>query len=270
VRNSAGKAFYINIIDTPGLFEVRSASGEKRTNEQILKLVESALRAHVTSISAIFLLFPVTNVFNEEALETLSVVSAFLGESFNKNSVLLFTKADTFQLETLQSRVSEFLSSKVSHPFVEFCQGGIYFTGAAAGEMVAEYGEVYDRKAKHKVACLRQYLIDAIVGFDDVPLPPSFWPPRIEKPVPVAAPPASDSMVTSPSKSSGLSAKPTPTTRSSKVASSTSTKGSTPAAEKEGKDAKEGKDSKHEAKEGKEGKDAKHEAKEEKDKDKNK
>jgi len=50
------------------------------------------------------------------------------------------------------------------------------------------------KKAKHKVACLRQYLIDAIVGCSDVPLPPSFWPPKVEKPVAVAA-------VVSPSKS---------------------------------------------------------------------
>jgi len=133
---------------------------------------------------------------------------------------MLFTKADTFQLETLQSRVSEFLGSQISHPFVDFCQGGIYFTGAAAGEMVAEYGQVYEKKAKHKVACLRQYLIDAIVGFDDVPLPTSFWPPKVDKPIPAPEPakkePPAD-IVSSPSKTS-LS-KP-PATPSSKVKSS--------------------------------------------------
>jgi len=89
-------------------------------------------------------------------------------------------------LETLQSKVASFLASPISAPFVDFCQGGIYFTGAVAGEMVAEYGEVYEKKAKHKVICLRQYLIDAIVACDDVHLPPSFWPPKVEKP-PAAA-----------------------------------------------------------------------------------
>jgi len=43
------------------------------------------------------------------------------------------------------------------------------------------------KKAKHKVTCLRQYLIDAIVACDDVHLPPAFWPPKIEKPPPPAA-----------------------------------------------------------------------------------
>jgi len=121
-------------------------------------------------------------VFNEEDLETLSVVASFLGDDYKKNTILLFTKGDTFQLETLQAKVASFLASPISAPFVEFCQGGIYFTGAVAGEMVAEFGEVYAKKARHKVTCLRQYLIDAIVSCNDVPLPPSFWPPKTEKP----------------------------------------------------------------------------------------
>jgi len=187
VRNGDGKAYSFNVIDSPGLFEVRSAAGEKRSNEQILKIVESCLRNHVTSISAVFILFPITSVLNEEDLETLTVISAFLGDDFKKNTILLFTKGDTFQLETLQSKVASFLASPISAPFVDFCQGGIYFTGAVAGEMVAEYGEVYEKKAKHKVTCLRQYLIDAIVACDDVHLPPAFWPPKIEKPPPPAA-----------------------------------------------------------------------------------
>jgi len=110
-----------------------------------------------------------------------------LGDDFKKNTILLFTKGDTFQLETLQTKVASFLASPISAPFVDFCQGGIYFTGAVAGEMVAEYGEVYEKKAKHKVTCLRQYLIDAIVACDDVHLPASFWPPKVDKPTPAAA-----------------------------------------------------------------------------------
>jgi len=127
----------------------------------------------------------------------------FLGEDFKKNTILLFTKGDTFQLETLQSKVASFLASPISAPFVDFCQGGIYFTGAVAGEMVAEYGEVYEKKAKHKVTCLRQYLIDAIVACDDVHLPPAFWPPKVEKP------PAAAAAVVSPTKGSTTTKEPT-------------------------------------------------------------
>jgi len=175
IRNSQGKAYSINVIDTPGLFEVRVAANEKRSNEQIFKLVEECLRENVTTIAAIFLLYPVTSVLNEEDLETLSAISSFLGDSFRKNTMLLFTQADTYQLETLKSRVTEFLSSPISAPFVEFCQGGIYFAGSIAGEMVAEYGDVYQQKAKVKVGCLRQHLIDAIVSCPNVALPASFW-----------------------------------------------------------------------------------------------
>lgn len=100
VKNGTGKALSLNIIDAPGLFEVRSAAKEKRTNEQIFKLVEDSVKAHFTSISAIFLCVPLTGVLNEEDLETLNNVAAFLGDGFKKNTILLFTKADTFQLGT--------------------------------------------------------------------------------------------------------------------------------------------------------------------------
>lgn len=35
----------------------------------------------------------------------------------------------SFLLDTLQGKVAEFLESNISVPFVEFCQGGIFFTG---------------------------------------------------------------------------------------------------------------------------------------------
>jgi len=192
VRNAEGKAYSINVIDTPGLFEVRSNPGEKRSNEQIFKLMESCLREKVTTISAVFLVIPVSHVFTEEDLETLNQVSAFLGDGFKKNTMIVFSQADTYQLEALQGRISEFLSSPVSIPFVNFCQGGIFFTGAVSGESASEYGEAYETKAKKKVICLRQHLIDAVIACTDVPLPASFWPPRTEEKVaPAAEKPAS-------------------------------------------------------------------------------
>jgi len=68
----------------------------------------------------------------------------------------------------LGDRLNEFLESEISAPFLDFCQGGIFFTGAISGESVIEYGEIYATKVKRKVVCLRQCLIDAIISTENI------------------------------------------------------------------------------------------------------
>jgi len=170
VHNSEGKSFSFNIMDTPGLFEVRS--DKKRSNEEILEAIMAVVKDSVTSLSAVFLVFPFTSVFNQEDLQTLNCIQEFLGSTdvVKSKVYLIFSKADSFQLENLCDRLNEFLESEISKAFMEFCRGGIYFTGAISGESVLEYGEIYATKVKRKVVCLRQCLIDAIAASEPVPL----------------------------------------------------------------------------------------------------
>jgi len=171
VRNLNGKAYSLNVIDTPGLFEVRSSNeGPKRSNAEILSVIQNRIVETVTTLSAVFIMTPLTSVLNQEDLKTLTEIQEFLGEHAKKITFLVFTKADTVQLETLGSRLDEFLKSELSLQFLEFCQGGIYFTGALSGESVEEYGDVYVSKVKRKVITLRQCLISALVSTVDLPL----------------------------------------------------------------------------------------------------
>jgi len=102
----------------------------------------------------------------------LNAVQEFLGTSdvVKSKVFLIFSKVDSFQLENLSDRLNEFLESDISKAFLEFCRGGIYFTGAINGESVLEYGEIYATKVKRKVVCLRQCLIDAIVASEPIPI----------------------------------------------------------------------------------------------------
>lgn len=47
VRNQQGRAYSINVIDTPGLCEVRSSLVERRSNEQISRIVQDCVNASV-------------------------------------------------------------------------------------------------------------------------------------------------------------------------------------------------------------------------------
>lgn len=52
-----------------------------------------------------------------------------LGEGFKRNTMLVFSRSEQHQLSTLTDRLKEFLASEISLPFLDFCQGGIHFSG---------------------------------------------------------------------------------------------------------------------------------------------
>lgn len=168
VRNLQNRAYSINIIDTPGFFEIRDQASERRTNAQISKLIQECVQATVTNISAVFILIPLNEVMHEEDMSTIQIAKDLLGDIYKKNTFLIFTKADMYQVESLHHRITEFLECDVSSPFLDFCRGGIYFSGTINGELVAELGEAYENKIKSKVVSLRQCLIETIVATDDV------------------------------------------------------------------------------------------------------
>jgi len=168
VRNLAGRAYSINIIDTPGICEVRSVLKDSRSNEVIIKSIQECITQSVTFLSAVFFLLPINNAINEEDLQALSVMKGLLGDGFKKNTFLIFTHADCHQINTLAERVNEFLTSEISLPFLDFCRDGIHFSGAVNGELVAELGDSYEKIAKHKTTCLRQNLLEAIMGTENV------------------------------------------------------------------------------------------------------
>jgi len=169
VRNGAGKAFSINVIDTPGICEIRSSMSERRTNDQIIKIIQDCVLDKVTFLSAIFLAVPI-GVLNEEDIQVLNTMKTLLvvGDSFKKNTMLVFTHAEKHQLSTLTERVKEFLGSEISQPFLDFCQGGIHFSGALNGELCHELGDDYEEVVRNKVTCLRQNLLEAIMNSTDV------------------------------------------------------------------------------------------------------
>jgi len=168
VRNSERRAYSINIIDTPGIYEIRASNSDSRSNEQIVKIIQDIVTHSITHLSAIILTIPIDHVINEEDINVLSIFKGILGDSLKKNTLLVFTKCEQHQFETLAERLNEFLSSEVSLPFLDLCQGGIRFSGAISGEMAKELGTGYETKIISKVVRLRQNILETIVALEDV------------------------------------------------------------------------------------------------------
>jgi len=170
VRNSSGRAYSLNFIDTPGIFEVRNSVKDTRPNEAIAKSILDCVTYSVTSLSAVLFVLPLNLVINEEDIMALTVLKSMLGDAFRKNTYLVLSHADCHQLTTLNERITEFLSSELSLPFLDFCRGGVHFTGATDGELSVELGKNYENIAKSKVTCLRQNLLEAIISKEDIKL----------------------------------------------------------------------------------------------------
>jgi GTPase SAR1 family protein len=47
VRNQSGRAYSINVIDTPGLSEVRTSLHERRSNDQIVRIIQDCVTSSV-------------------------------------------------------------------------------------------------------------------------------------------------------------------------------------------------------------------------------
>lgn len=133
----------------------------------------------------------------------------------SKEKLLNFLKVEMLFLLLISAR-EEFISQV---PIFSICPLTHQSIGAVAGELASEYGEMYETKTKHKVSCLRQHIIDAIVGCPDVPLPAAFWtksepapapahtekaPEKTSKPEPAAKPekPEPGSLNSTPSRNS--------------------------------------------------------------------
>jgi len=51
---------------------------------------------------------------------------------------------------------------------LDFCRGGIHFSGAVNGELASELGDSYEKIVRHKTTCLRQNLLEAIIATENV------------------------------------------------------------------------------------------------------
>jgi len=87
----------LNIIDTPGLFELKPKDESdflKRKNEEILKLIDECLDRELTKMNLICFVFNLKNGINDNDIEAMILFKNYYNLEINKYCLLVITNCE--------------------------------------------------------------------------------------------------------------------------------------------------------------------------------
>jgi len=164
-----GKFNSITIIDTPGLYEVRSKAEEKRSNEQILYLISSCMKKSVTCVSAVLVLFKYGGTLTEEDMQLTRTLTKFFPTHLRNNTILVFTHAEDLTDEDIEDELRELSKLETMAPIRELCKGGIKFVGCTDFHRSRNNPSEKERVGP-RVIKQRKELLKKITELPDVPI----------------------------------------------------------------------------------------------------
>jgi len=163
--------YNINVIDTPGIFEVRTKEEGSRSNQELLGMAWNLLENSVTSLNAILLVFKYGRITQED-LEAVKVLKDFLNGTFPHNVVVIITGVErlTSSPQRLSSILNE-MGAEALQTLSEFCEKRFLFMGATPADMVEWLSKEKIEKLHNGIISMRQYFIDQIVTLPACQLP---------------------------------------------------------------------------------------------------
>lgn len=121
-------SYQLNIVDTPGLKEIRE-NEESRTDAELLKLASKCVAEHITSLNVVCFVSRAGDTHRLDT-EVFQKIKMFLGEKFSAISMMVLTHCDEYNDDTLNGFEQKIRSHEVSKPYYEYCQLGIVRYGA--------------------------------------------------------------------------------------------------------------------------------------------
>jgi len=158
-----GKHYSINVIDTPGLYEVRRNAEEKRTNDQILNLVQSCINQSVTSLSTVMVTFKLGDTLTDQDISLIHILKSFLPSKLRQNTILVFTHAEDVADDQIKDRVAEFEKDGSMKDLRDLCAGGVFFFGTTDCDRNCKY-KSYKEEVLPSVKKMRTELLKQIVS----------------------------------------------------------------------------------------------------------
>jgi GTPase Era involved in 16S rRNA processing len=120
----------LNVIDTPGLFEHSNTEIDIRDNDAILRTIELCANREITKFHVVCFCVAITAGINREDIESLNLLSSFLGKEISRNSCLIVTRCESKTEEQRDKMRSELKDDIHFKEIADFFQLGIFFSGS--------------------------------------------------------------------------------------------------------------------------------------------
>jgi len=127
-RINSNQLYQVNILDTPGLKEVRK-DGESRADNEILNLAARCIQWNITYLNLVCFVSKAGETHLIDA-EVFNRIIYFLGERFADISVMMLTHCDRFNDEKIKEFEEGIKTHQLSKDIYKYCKLGFAHYGA--------------------------------------------------------------------------------------------------------------------------------------------
>lgn len=185
----ANICYQFNIIDTPGLGEVRRNPGENRSDQVLLDLSRKCMEENITVLNAVCFVSKVGST-NIDDVQIFQKIIEYLGDDCKKVAMMILTHCDTLMENALEALTQELKEADAPNikQVVDYCQQGIFKYGALNSDTTlseldnVERGNqagVLERKLQ-KIQDMRTALLEKFFALEGYPMPIKRLKPVIE------------------------------------------------------------------------------------------
>ncbi|CAF1206545.1 unnamed protein product [Adineta ricciae] len=145
--NPAAIVYLLNIIDTPGLKEIRRQTTETRTDDELLSDIDAFIRHHFDRLHCLCFVAEAGRVHQKD-LEIFEKLMNFFGPKLSAYSMLILTSADKYTNEKLEEFKNDIRDHQLSKRIYNYCKLGIYYHGIPNYDDLDTYADRQDMLQK--------------------------------------------------------------------------------------------------------------------------
>jgi len=131
-----GTNFNINIIDTPGLFEITQDGQQSRADGQIMDMITDCLKYEVTKINMIVLFCSLIYGINDTDVYAMEKLVEHFGEEVTM--VICITRAEQMTEEVREENIEKLKKYKRMNELINRVDGRVIFSGSIDSEKVVD------------------------------------------------------------------------------------------------------------------------------------
>jgi len=125
-----GNTFYnMNIMDTPGLFEIAADEKDEKPNEQIVSLIGKCIEMEFTKINHVFFVFTINAGLQQQDIESLDLIHRmFLGMEHKLSVIISFS--NDFDRNTKDFYIGQLTTDRRLKGVMDKIDKRVFFMGA--------------------------------------------------------------------------------------------------------------------------------------------